>query len=246
MSQHNVGEKKISIIIPTHNRFEYLTVLLNSIFRQTYQNFEIILIDDLSTDETNEVYGNYHDRRLKYYLNHENLGSGLNRQKGYNLSHGDYIIFCDDDYFIDNNYFFDLINIFKDNNVNVICSESYIHHEKEDKYGYSNTHINEEIIDSVEYLKNFMTVYQKPTSLFPAAFRRSTLIKAQFKEMTMMNDTSIYLRALMMGGKTFINKKIIGIYRFHGENVTFNLKSEFIIKNLEEKESVKFYRLFNL
>lgn len=239
ISINDSDNKKISIIIPTYNRFEQLGELLNSIFNQTYQNFEIILIDDVSTDETNEVYSNYHDKRLKYYLNHENLGCGLNRQKGYNLSQGDYIIFCDDDdYFIDNSYFFDLINIFKDDCVNVVCSESYTHYENEDRYVYSNTNIDVELIDSIDYLKNFMFKYKKPTSTFPAAFRRKTLIEAQFKEMTMMNDTSIYLRALMMGGKTFINKKIVGIYRMHSSNSTVGMKSEFIIKNLEEKRKI--------
>ncbi len=231
--------KTISIIIPTHNRFEQLTRLINSIFNQTYQNFEILLIDDLSQDKTNEIYSNFPDKRLKYYLNYENLGMGLNRQKGYNLSKGDFIIFCDDDdYFIDNNYFLNLISIFKDENVNIVCSESYTHYEKEDNYVYSDINLNEGLIDSIEYLKNFMIKYKKPTSLFPAAFRRKTLIESQFKEMTMMNDTSAYLRALMMGGKTYINKKIIGVYRVHDKNDTFNIESKFIIKNLEEKKKI--------
>lgn len=236
------GTPKISIIIPTHNRFEQLTELVNSIYNQTYQNFEIILIDDVSNDKTSEVYSNYYDKRLKYYLNYENLGIGLNRQKGYNLSHGDYIIFSDDDdYFIDNNYFFDLIRIFENEEVNVICSESYTHDETEDKYIYSSINLDEGKIDSIEYLKNFMTKYRKPTSLFPAAFRRKAMIQSNFKEMTMMNDASIYLRALMIGGKTFINKKIVGIYRIHGANYTFNTKPDFIIKNLEEKKKIYNY-----
>lgn len=242
MPEYKINNEIISIIIPTHNRFKQLKKLLTSIFNQTYQNFEIILIDDLSNDETNEVYSNYPDKRLKYYLNYENLGVGLNKQKGYNLSQGDYIIFCDDDdYFIDDNYFFDLINIFKDENINLVCSESYIHYEEENEYLYSSINVDGEILDSIDYLENFMIKYNKPPSTFPAAFRRKTLIEAQFKEMTMMNDTSIYLRALMMGGKTFINKKIIGIYRVHGENKTFNLKPEFIIRNLEEKMKIYEY-----
>ena len=44
-----------------------------------------------------------------------------------------------------------------------------------------------------------------------------------------------------MGGKTFINKKIIGVYRIHGKNVTLNTKSDFIIKNLEEKRKIYDY-----
>ncbi|MBQ6099339.1 MAG: glycosyltransferase family 2 protein [Methanobrevibacter sp.] len=241
-SKYKTGNEKISIIIPTHNRFEQLTQLVNSIFNQTYQNFEIILVDDLSIDETNEVYSNYHDKRLKYYRNYENLGAGLNRQKGYNLSHGKYIIFCDDDdYFIDNEYFYELIKIFEDENINLICSESYTHYENNDKYIHTNLNIDEESIDSIEYLNNFMTKYRKPTSVFPAAFRRTTLIEAKFKEMTMMNDTSIYLRALMIGGKTYINKKIIGVYRVHEKNFTKSVHSDFIIKNLEEKRKIHNY-----
>lgn len=72
-SQHKREAEKISIIIPTHNRFKQLGQLIRSIFNQTYQNFEIILIDDVSDDETNEVYANYHDMRLKYFRNHENM-----------------------------------------------------------------------------------------------------------------------------------------------------------------------------
>lgn len=240
ISHNKTDNKKISLIIATYNRFEQLSELLNSIFSQTYQNFEIIVIDDLSDDETNEVYGNYHDKRLKYFRNYENLGMGLNRQKAYNLSNGDYIIFCDDDdYFIDNNYFSDLVDIFKDDDINVICPESYIHYEKEDKYVFSNLNLNEGPIDSIEYLKNFMIEYKKPTVF--TTFRRNNLIKAQFKEMTMMNDTSMHLRALMMGGKTYIHKKIIGIYRVHSENDSHHTKSDFIIKNLEEKRKIYEY-----
>lgn len=238
---------KISIIIPTHNRFEQLSELISSIFRQTYDNFEIIIIDDVSVDKTNEVYSNYHDKRLKYYRNYENLGAGLNRQKGYNLSNGDYIIFCDDDdYFIDNSYFYDLIKIFEDDeNINVTASEAYTYYEKEDKYVYSSLNCNPGVMDSMEYLENFMIKYTKPKPVFSAAFRRKTLMEAEFKEMTMMNDTSVYLRALMVGGKTYINKKIIGVYRIHENNASFTLKSDFIIKNLEEKRKIYEYLKMN-
>ena len=231
----------ISIIVATHNRVDQLSQLINSILKQTYQNFEIILIDDTSTDETNEIFGNFFDKRLKYYRNYENMGMGLNRQKAYNLSKGDYVIFCDDDdYFIDNTYFSDVVKIFKEyEDVNVICSECYTHYEKEDKYVPLILNLDEGTIDSIEYMENFMIKYKKPI-VFPA-FRRKNMIEAQFKEMTMMNDTSLYLRAFMTGGKAYINKKIIGIYRMHGENDTFTTKSDFIIKNLEEKRKIYEY-----
>ena len=71
---------KISIIIPTHNRFNQLLRLLNSIFSQTYSNIEVILIDDVSTDDTNKFFESIEDERIKYVRNTKNLGMGLNRQ----------------------------------------------------------------------------------------------------------------------------------------------------------------------
>lgn len=72
----------------------------------------------------------------------------------------------------------------------MVCTEPYTHYE-EDNYVYSSINIDDEIIDSIDYLKNFMINYKTPTPLFPAAFRRKTLIEVKFKEMTMTNDTSI-------------------------------------------------------
>lgn len=126
---------------------------------------------------------------------------GLNRQKGYNLCTGNYVLFIDDDdYFIDNNYFQDTINIFQNDNINIICSNTYIHYEKENIYLLNKLNIPN-MIDSLKYLEKFQFEYKKPTSSFPAIFRKQILDKAKFNEMKMMNDTSIYLRAMMMGEK---------------------------------------------
>ena len=234
-------ENKISIIIPTFNRIQQLKVCVNSILNQSYENFEIIIIDDSNNNETYNVFYNCLDKRIRYFKNEYNLGAGLNRQKGYNLSTGDYIIFCDDDdYYIDNHLFENIIETFRDNDINIICYGSYVHFEKEDNYKYKKFQVEGKIL-SLDYLRKFNYKIDKPNSTFSAAFRKLAIEKADFKNMKMMNDTSIYLRALMIGGFTYFYNKIIGIYRIHGKNMTFNINLNFLIDNLNEKKIVYDY-----
>lgn len=234
----NDGKYKISVIIPTHNRLEQLEQCINSIFNQNYKNIEIIIIDDVSTDKTQNKYKNIKDDKIVYIRNNKNLGMGLNRQKAFKIAKGEFIIFCDDDdYFIDNSYFSDAITIFKDKSIDVICSSSYIHYENDNTYQYYELNFSKKI-KSLDYLERFQFDLKKPTSTFPAIFRKKALDEADFKNMKMMNDSSIYLRCLMLGRNAYANKKIIGVYRVHDKNDTFNVKSDFTIKNLKEKKYI--------
>lgn len=234
-------KERITVIIPTHNRLKQLTKCIESITSQDYNNIEIIIIDDVSTDDTRKFYENHKDKRIRYLRNEKNLGMGLNRQKAFKVATGDFIIFCDDDdYFIDNTYFSDAIKIFQDKEINIICSPSYIHYEEENVYSLYELNYSKKI-KSIDYLKRFQFDLKKPTSTFPAIFRKEVLDKANFKDMKMMNDSSIYLKALMMGGYTYKNDKIIGVYRVHGKNDTFNVKADFTIKNLKEKKKIYQY-----
>ena len=233
--------KKISIIILTHNRFTQLIRLLNSIYSQKYSNFEIIIIDDVSTDETYNYFKDIKDDRLKYIRNETKIDIGINRQTAYNLATGDYIVFCDDDdYYIDDEYFSDAVEIFKDKDINVICSHSYIYYENNNEYEEFKLNF-ENKIESLKYLERFQFDLKKPTSTFPMIARKSILDQADLENMKMMNDASIYLRALMMGGYTYVNNKIIGVYRVHNSNISHSIKADFIIKNLEEKKYVYNY-----
>lgn len=87
----------VSIIIPTYNRSKLLKNAINSIINQTYQNFEIIIIDDCSTDDTLKVVKNFEDKRIKYLKNKVSLRATGSRNRGIENSNGDFIAFLDDD-----------------------------------------------------------------------------------------------------------------------------------------------------
>src|SRR5574344_2461092 len=92
----------ISIIICTYNRADLLPKAIASVLSQSYQDFELIIIDDASTDNTKDVIPN--DDRIKYYKNEVNLGISKSRNLGVSLSCGQYIAMLDsDDYWLDNN-----------------------------------------------------------------------------------------------------------------------------------------------
>jgi len=88
---------KVSIIIPTYNRAELLHTAITSVLNQTYQDFEILIIDDASKDNTQEVVKSFNDRRIKYIRHKENKGEAVARNTGIMNSNGEYIAFLDDD-----------------------------------------------------------------------------------------------------------------------------------------------------
>tara|TARA_B100001287_G_scaffold72444_1_gene60076 strand:- start:8786 stop:9667 length:882 start_codon:yes stop_codon:yes gene_type:complete len=94
-----------SIIIPTYNRESLIRKAIDSVLIQTFEDFEIIIIDDGSTDNTCEVVKNYKDQRIKY-IYQENAERSAARNNGIKNAKGKYICFLDsDDEYLDNHLF---------------------------------------------------------------------------------------------------------------------------------------------
>jgi len=85
---------KISVIIPTYNRYKLLLEAINSVKKQTYKDYELMVVDDGSTDETPKLL---HDENLKYIRVKHTGNPGLVRNLGVEQSKGDYIAFLDSD-----------------------------------------------------------------------------------------------------------------------------------------------------
>ena len=93
----------ISIIIPVYNVEAYLADCLDSILAQTFESFEVILVDDGSTDGSPAIaqkYADAHSEQIRYYRK-ENDGPGLARNFGVSKAKGDYLMFVDSDDIVD-------------------------------------------------------------------------------------------------------------------------------------------------
>ena len=94
-----------SIIIPVYNSYKYLNKCISSILNQSFADFEIIIIDDESTDESKSLCLSFAkgDSRV-IFLEQNNSGPGSARNKGMSLANGDYIVFVDSDDYVEENY----------------------------------------------------------------------------------------------------------------------------------------------
>lgn len=93
MSEHPY----VSIIIPTYNRAELLKRAIKSVQNQTYKNWELIIVDDASSDATESIVKEIEDNRIRYVRNEINLGAAASRNKGVSLAVNNLIAFQDSD-----------------------------------------------------------------------------------------------------------------------------------------------------
>lgn len=92
---------RVSVIIPTYNRSGVLPRAIDSVLNQTYNKFEIIVVDDGSSDNTQEIMESYSDNRIKYVYHETNKGANAARNEGVRRSSGKYISYLDsDDWFL--------------------------------------------------------------------------------------------------------------------------------------------------
>ena len=88
----------VSIIMPSYNTAKYITNSIESVLNQTYKNWELIIIDDCSTDNTDEIIKNYNSEdRIKYIKNEKNSGAAVSRNRGLREAKGKWIAFLDSD-----------------------------------------------------------------------------------------------------------------------------------------------------
>lgn len=92
-----LSKVRVSIIASAYNEEKYISEMMDSIIAQSYQNWELIIIDDASTDRTWEIIGSYKDGRIKASRNSSNIGLTANLNKALNMAQGEYIARIDAD-----------------------------------------------------------------------------------------------------------------------------------------------------
>lgn len=87
----------VSIIMPSWNTGGFIAESIQSVIDQTYQNWELLIVDDCSTDNTDEVVASFEDDRIKYFHNEKNSGAALSRNRAMREARGEWIAFLDSD-----------------------------------------------------------------------------------------------------------------------------------------------------
>lgn len=230
-----------SIIIPTRNRKDFLKVAIDSIVRQRNITYEIIVVDDASTDNTPQYIKELQKKQnIKYIRNEKSLFAHNSRREGYKIASGIFIVFMDDDDFYTDEFFFSKAkSAFTDNKrIGTVLGSTTVYENDTDLFG-NTTDLNAlGFINQKEYFNNFGVKYTKPLSTLTAVFRKDNLDMLALEQSKMVNDTCIYLYGLLEGDVFIINSPVAA-YRVHGNNISKRkFASDFIKDCLDEKRKI--------
>ncbi|MGE6257439.1 bifunctional glycosyltransferase/CDP-glycerol:glycerophosphate glycerophosphotransferase [Heyndrickxia sporothermodurans] len=228
--------KKVSIIIPIFNTSEFLSECLNSVLCQTYENLEIILINDASTDSSQSVIDEFSNRdgRIKVITLDRNKGVGYSRNIGIEQSTGDYVYFLDSDDYIAENAIQLLVENIGDHDM-ISGQQKTIHTKEESKQ----LNIDIELKESSQLhfgFKNISVLHR----LISTEFIRKHHLKFS-EEVRSYSELAFIVPALIHLNSSIILKGCYYFKRFRNDPISnpslFQRDNELIIKD--------FLKIFN-
>ena len=186
---------KISVIVPVYNTEKYLNKCIDSILSQTFTDFELLLVDDGSTDNSGIICDEYarKDKRVKVF-HKENGGVSRARNLGIDNAHGEYLSFIDSDDYIRPTMYAELIAIADKYNVDLVSSDLLINNEVvKHKNIPENTVVSEEIVKrdirpAFSFSGNIALMEFKNKT-----FRRNTISDCRFPEELCFQEDLIFM-----------------------------------------------------
>lgn len=214
----DINIPKVSIIIPTHNREAFIREAIDSVLAQSFADWEIIIIDDASTDKTESIVSEYvtKDSRIKYYKNEENLGIARTRNKGLKIAKGIYIAPLDsDDIWMDKEKLKKQVEFLDTNQDYALLGGGIMHIDKESKLVKK---VLFPVYDSV--IRNIILQFN-PFAQSTLLFRKDVALElgGYSTEYKICDDYDLWLRIGIKHKFTNIPQVLSG-YRIHGGNIT--------------------------
>ena len=207
----------VSVIIPSYNHAQYIECAIDSIKMQTYENWELIIIDDGSKDNTHEILGQMpSDKRITIVLNKDNQKQSKRLNQAIAISRGEFIsILGSDDWFIKEKLE-KQVNLFANlsEEYGVVYSSGYRYFEDLNKTVEVNTNSN---MRSGDILKELLT---EPFFIYPASnlIRKTCLIEYPFDVTYSAEGEAIFFKIAMKYKYAFINEPLVTM-REHSYNI---------------------------
>ena len=204
-----------SILIAQYNNKKYLQDAINSVMTQTYTNWEIILVDDASTDDSKELYKMYADNpRIKIFYNEENRGCGYTKKRCVELANGEICGFLDPDDLLAPKALEIMVNLHEQNEQASLIYSNFIQTDENLK--------NEKKVEPHPLKSDYLTSHSGYISHF-ATFKRSLYLKtggidAKFKRAI---DQDLYYKLEEVGAVIYENSYLY-IYRIHSGGISVN------------------------
>lgn len=229
-------ESLVSIITPTYNCGKFIAETMDSVINQSYKNWEMIIVDDCSTDNTKEVVEEYikKDSRIKYHILEKNSGAAVSRTKAMELAKGKYIAFLDSDDLWTKDKLEKQIKFMEENNYNFTCTD----YEQIDEKGNS---LNKIIKTKTKTNYNGVLL-TCPVGNSTVMYNVEALGKFVVPNIRKRNDDALWLQILKKEEYIYGMKEVLMKYRIRENSISSNklqlVKYHWILYRDIEKLSV--------
>lgn len=218
-----VDKELISIILPVYNREKFIAESIQSILYQTYQNFELIIVDDASTDDTVSIINKFEDSRIKFFQLKQNKGVSHALNLGFENAKGEYLARQDSDDVSIKDRFEIQTNFLNYNSEIDICGSGMKTLKKIKKFKYPRLH--NDIITSL--------LIENPLASPTIIFRKKVHKKVKFDEsLRFGEDYDFWSKALFLFKAHNLPDALV-YYRFHQNQLSLRNKPKQIKDDLK-------------
>lgn len=239
---------KISVCIPTFNRQNLLPSAIQSVLQQSYQDFELIICDDGSTDGTPELMSQYADDRIKYIRHPQNIGKSNNMRSGFDAASGEYFIKFDDDDRLTTHFLAQTATILdQDSSIDFVGTDHWIidinnirdeERTQENSRRWGRTNLKPGIVDNLLEVVFINQSFQVGATLF----RRQTLQELGFMLPNIQNceDNDLFVRLALAHKKGYYLPELLMEYRYHAEQQGMNREVPYLFDKIQYLKNYKF------
>lgn len=223
---------KFSILIPAYNAEKYIVDCINSIKRQTFKDWECIIIDDGSVDNTyNIVLDNVLDDKRFIIKKQLNQGVAKTRNELLKIAKGEYIVWVDADDLIKENMLCDIAKEMILHKADIYFFDYEIIYNKYNKKIQLFT--ESKFMSSKEFVKELAEEFNMYSFLWNKVIKRNLYKEIVFKNVKMLEDYEILPKIVVVSQEIFYINKIFYSYIQHSKSITHNINKEVLKENCE-------------
>lgn len=239
---------KVSLCIPTFNRVKLLPFAIESVLNQSYEDFELIVCDDGSQDNTPQLMSQYTDSRIKYIRHSKNIGKSNNMRSGFDAAKGEYFIKFDDDDRLTSDFLAETVQILEqDSTIDFVGTDHWLidinnirdqQKTQENSRRWGRTNLPAGLVENLLEVVFVDQSFQIGATLF----RRQTLQELGFMQPNWQNceDNDLFVRLALAGKKGYYLPKLLMEYRIHPEQQGLNRAIRYLEDKLRYLVSYKF------
>ncbi len=214
---------KVSIIVPNYNHAPFLKQRLDSIFNQTFQDFEVIILDDCSTDNSKEIIEQYRSNpKVSHVIyNEKNSGSPFKQwAKGFELARGEYIWIAESDDWAEQDFLKKLVLPLNNPSTYIAFSNSTIVYPDKAEIDIKGIK-SDEIYDGIDFIKNKMCSSNYILNASSVLFKKKVLskISTKYASFKSSGDWQFWIEICSLGDVFFTPQKL-NFNNRHGKNTT--------------------------